>query len=67
MLLTKLKSGDRIKIGEATIEVKKATGDNLRLAIGAPRELPIQHLNRANEVQGLSPEQKLEQAIEPSK
>ncbi|RBO54657.1 carbon storage regulator [Rhodovulum sp. BSW8] len=47
MLIRKLKAFDRLEIGDVTIEVKRVTGDNLRLAIEAPDELVIRHIQAA--------------------
>lgn len=43
MLIRRVKKGDRITIGDSVIEVRKATEENLTLAIDAPEGTDIEH------------------------
>lgn len=49
MLIRRVKKGDRITIGDSVIEVRKATEDNLTLAIDAPKGTDIEHAAEAVE------------------
>lgn len=43
MLIRKVKTGDCLTIGGVVIMVRKATGENLKLAIQAPEDTQIKH------------------------
>lgn len=36
-----LSKGDKIRIGDATINIQRLSGDKIRVGITAPREVPV--------------------------
>lgn len=49
MLIRKLKKGDCLTLGGIVIQVRKATEDNLALAIAAPDGMTINHAREGQE------------------